>query len=360
MYQRIRMLVRLLTCFLILTGVAVQRNGSIFGHDLNAPEVEATNDSSPLTRVDGAVVVNTSSIAKDIRGFGGSVPLEITIKDGVIANIEPLKNSETEDFFKRASSAIIPQWLGTSVNDVSAKHVDAVSGATLSSNALNATIQEGVAYANGFMQESDKESVPDFEFTWKFAVVLLVVVCAALLPLFVKNKYYRFSQLALNVVVLGFWSGTFLSYELFINYIANGVNVWQSLAVLLMLVTAFVYPYFGKSFHYCTWLCPLGSIQELCGKSVRYKLKLSSKAVKGLNVFQECLWFALIFIMMAGIWFDWIDYELFKAFIFKSASIGVLIAAAVVVLLSFVVQRPYCRFVCPTGCLFKITQNPDK
>lgn len=360
MYQRIRMLVRLLTCFLILMGVAVQRNGSIFGHDLTVQEVEATDESSPLTRVDGASVVNTSTIAKDIKGFGGPVPLEITIKDGVIADIEPLKNSETEDFFKRASGVIIPQWVGTSVQDVSSKHVDAVSGATLTSNALNSTIKEGVAYANGFLKESEEEGASGFEFTWKFGAVLLVVMCAALLPLFVKNKYYRYSQLALNVVVLGFWSGTFLSYELFINYIANGVNIWQSLAVLLMLVVAFAYPYFGNRSHYCTWVCPLGSLQELCGKSVRYKLKLSPKTVKGLNIFQECLWFALIFLMMAGIWFDWIDYELFKAFIFESASIGVLIAAGVVVLLSFVVQRPYCRFICPTGCLFQITQNPDK
>lgn len=340
--------------------VAVQRNGSLFGHDLNAHEAAETDIASPLRSEDGATVVNTSTLAKNIKGYGGPVPLEISIKDGKISKIETLKNSESEEFFSRVRTELIPKWIGVSVDDVSSTEVDAVSGATMSSVALNATIKEGVAYALDNQVEETVATSEGFEFSWRYAAVLLVVLCAAVIPLFVKNRYYRYAQLALNVVVLGFWSGTFLSYELFINYIANGVNLWRSLAVLLMLAVAFIYPYFGKKTHYCAWVCPLGSLQELCGKSVKYKLKMSPKTVKWLSAFQEYLWFALIFLMIAGIWSDWINYELFKAFIFKSASIGVLIAAAVVVLLSFVVQRPYCRFVCPTGCLFQITQNPDK
>lgn len=360
-FRKIRMLVRFLTCFLILAAVAVQRNGSLFGHDIKASVTTNATESGkvePVQSIDGATVVNTTTLTKDIKGYGGSVPLKISIADGKISNIEVLKNSESEDFFLRVREEMIPKWIGTPVEDVASKNVDAISGATMSSNAVNANVKEGVAYVLGHPVADNNSS--ELQFSWEYLAVLLVVLCAGIIPLFVKNKYYRCAQLILNVIVLGFWSGTFLSYELFINYISNGVNVWTSLALLLMLVIAFAYPYFGKMTYYCTWVCPLGSLQELCGKCVKYKIQLSSKTVKILNIFQECLWFGLIFLMAAGIWSDWISYELFKAFIFESAAVGVLIATGIVVVLSFVVQRPYCRFICPTGCLFHITQNPEK
>lgn len=360
MYKRIRMLVRLLTCFLILMAVAVQRNGSIFGHDFTATETKTEEVQSPVTAKDGAIVINTTTLTKEIKGYGGPVPLEIIIENGKISDIKPLKNSESGDFFERVRNELIPQWLGTPVSEVAAKKVDAVSGATLSSNAFNSNIKKGVAYAmeNSAIEEA-KHTATNF-LSWKYVAVLIVVLCAAIIPLFFKNRYYRYVQLLINVIVLGFWSGTFLSFELFINYIANGTNLWSSLAILLMLVIAFIYPYFGKKSHYCTWVCPLGSLQELCGKSVKYKVKITPGVAKGLAAFQEYLWFVLVFLMIAGIWSDWINYELFRAFLFKSASIGVLIAAGLVLLLSFIIPRPYCRFVCPTGYLFQTTQNPDK
>jgi len=35
-----------------------------------------------------------------------------------------------------------------------------------------------------------------------------------------------------------------------------------------------------------------------------------------------------------------------------------LVLGVIVVILSVFVPHPYCRFVCPTGTLFKIVQNP--
>ena len=49
--------------------------------------------------------------------------------------------------------------------------------------------------------------------------------------------------------------------------------------------------------------------------------------------------------------------EVFSAFIFQTASVFVLALGGVFLLLSFFVARPYCRFVCPTGTLFKIAER---
>ena len=53
----------------------------------------------------------------------------------------------------------------------------------------------------------------------------------------------------------------------------------------------------------------------------------------------------------------YLHYELFSAFIFQSVAVVVMVFAVVVVILSLFVPRPYCRFVCPTGNLFKFAQN---
>jgi polyferredoxin len=61
--------------------------------------------------------------------------------------------------------------------------------------------------------------------------------------------------------------------------------------------------------------------------------------------------------MLTGISFAWLDYELFTAFMFQQASWAVITVALLFVVLSLFVQRPFCRFVCPMGILFKFNKS---
>ncbi|MCM1520731.1 MAG: 4Fe-4S binding protein [Lachnoclostridium sp.] len=346
------MILRLATCFLALAAVAIQQYDSLFGHKLG----QRHDNAEAVAVLADSLVINTSVIESDIRGYGGPIPLEITVVDDKIAGIKVLPNAETPDFFGPVERRVIPKWIGVDVTEVADMEVNAVTGATISSDAVNATIKAGIAYS---LHQAEK-SRSAFPLTAKNLCVLAVILAALVIPLFVRSKRYRYIQLALNVVVLGFWSGTFLSYTLLLNYLSNGVNVIKSLAWLLMIVAAVIYPYFGKKSHYCAWICPLGSIQELAGKCVPYKLPISKRVENGLKIFQNLLWGVLMFLMCAGIYAEWMNYELFTAFIFNQAATGIVIAAVAFVALSFVVNRPYCRFICPTGSLFKVAQNSHK
>lgn len=125
---------------------------------------------------------------------------------------------------------------------------------------------------------------------------------------------------------------------------------------LILVITAFVYPLFGKKTYYCTNVCPFGSLQELSLNIVKYRLKLSTKTLKRLDISRQILWAVLMFCIWTGLWSDWIEYEPFSAFIFQSASWIVIGIVVFFVLLSTVITRPYCRFVCPTGTILKISQ----
>ncbi len=340
---------------LILSSLAIMKHGEWMGLEMK-PKAETANDAdndTVRTLADGATVINTSALASDIQGYAGKVPLEITLKDGKVTGIKALDNAETPDFFGQAS-ALLSKWNGKTIDEALATQVDAVSGATFSSKAIIGNVQLGLQYARSRQVNVSGSETVAFDASAKNIAGLAVVLMAAILPLFVKNRRYRLCQLALNVVVLGFWCGSFLSYSSLLGYMAHDINVFAVIIPTVMIVTAFVYPLFGKKAYYCTHVCPFGALQQLAGKCVKYKMGISAKTLRRLDLFRQILWAALMLCIWGGVWAEWTDYEPFSAFIFGSASWAVIALAAAFILLSLVVTRPYCRFVCPMGSLFKI------
>lgn len=351
---KLQQLLSLLTCVLLVMAVSIRRDGKVVGRELKQQQADSTKTETMVVLEDGSVRLNTTELGKDIIGYGGAVPLEITLENGKVKSVKALENSETPDFFKEAS-ALLTKWNGRTVEEAQKLKVDAVSGATFSSKAIIGNVQRGLQYA---AKNPVQDSIwSEMDFSSKAIAGLIVVLLAAIVPLFVKDRRYRISQQILNVIVLGFWCGSFLNFTSIVSYMSNGMNVLTLIVPIIMLITAFVYPLFGKKSYYCTHVCPFGSLQELAGKCVGYKIKMKPKTTKRLDMFRQLLWAVLMLCLWTGVWFDWIDYEPFSAFVFQSASWVVIVIAVVFVALSTVIVRPYCRFVCPTGSLFKYSQQ---
>lgn len=152
-------LLSLVVVVLILAAAAILRDGRILGHDLReAHEAKALKNDTLEVTPDGAFVVNTKPLAKDVQGYGGPVPLKIHIKDGRVAAVEAEPNAESPDFFNRAKE-LLNHWQNKSVDEALAEEVDAVSGATFSSRAIIANMQRGLAYAKQHGQWGEDGSV---------------------------------------------------------------------------------------------------------------------------------------------------------------------------------------------------------
>lgn len=354
--KRINQIIRLLTCCLLLTAIAVNKNQRVLGLSLTGRGDDMELQSDEWYTDDGYRIISTSKMAKDIWGYGGNIPLLIYLKDNKIDSIEIQSNSESPDFLSSViRSGLLSKWNGLTPKQALSTHVDAISGATLSSGAIIASVQKAMQYADN-REVSDSGGT----FRWddmRFWCVLLIVLSSMIIPMFLKNKYFRTGQLIANVIVLGFWGGNFISLSLLVNFLSNGINVWSSIIPILLLITAFVFPLFGKQSHYCAWVCPMGSFQELLGKTVPYEVKISPGVVKWLNRFREYLWMCIMAVMWLGAGFELLNYELFSVFLFNQASAPLLMAALVFAILSIVIPRPYCRFVCPTGSVIKFYQQ---
>lgn len=352
---RIRQWIGFIICMMIMVVTPIWKDHKIFGIQLSHSNEEKIET---LRETENGFIINTAEIGKDIIGYGGQTPVEITVSDGVIKKITLLPNQETPEFFGAIrNSDLVDRLEGKTLEEASQMPMDGVSGATYSSKAIIGNIKTGIAYGmdqniNLVNTKEEREKLP-----LKFYITIVIIVAGGVIPLFFKDKRYRTLQLILNVLLLGFWGGTFISYSLMTSYAANGITQIMMIPTGLMLIAAFIYPFFGKKDYYCLWICPYGSLQELLGKSVKYKLKMKPRLIKILTYFREALWFVLMWLLWTGLWFDWMGYEPFAAFFFKDASAVTLGIAGAFLILSLFIQRPYCRFVCPTGTLFKYSEG---
>lgn len=229
--------------------------------------------------------------------------------------------------------------------------MDGVSGATYSSNAVIRNVRAGADYALGTQSAKSGGFGADIS----LVAALLVILAGAIVPLVAHpGPRYRLIQQILNVAILGFWAGVFIDYAMMLNFFAHGFTFsLAGVVTILLLIVGLIYPVLNKPGHYCAWICPFGSLQEMAGKVQKHKIRISSRTLKALDTFRSVLWVVLLSLLFIGFGCQWIDYEIFTGFLVRSASWVVICIGVLFIALSVFVNRPFCRFVCPTGTLLR-------
>lgn len=103
-----------------------------------------TKKSAKKAKASTTQVIYTGDIASKVIGYNGTTPLNITVKNGVIENIEVLENQESPSYLKRATSKVLPQYIGKTVAEAKKLKADVATGATYTSEALIKNIQMGL------------------------------------------------------------------------------------------------------------------------------------------------------------------------------------------------------------------------
>ena len=94
------------------------------------------------------LVVNTTDLCKDIIGYDGPTPLKITVVKGVVAKVEALPNTESPSYFKLVlDSGLLKGVVGKTPAEAAKLPLDAVSGATYSSEAVIENLRAGLKEA---------------------------------------------------------------------------------------------------------------------------------------------------------------------------------------------------------------------
>ena len=93
-------------------------------------------------KVIGTVLLS-SPYSDEVKGFNGPTPLQIAMDaNGKIIEVRVLDNNETPNFLNRVINAgFLNSWNGLTAEEALNKEVDAVSGATYSSNGIQRSLK---------------------------------------------------------------------------------------------------------------------------------------------------------------------------------------------------------------------------
>lgn len=103
-------------------------------------------DSSKVVEANGTVVINTTTLCGDVEGYMGPTPVEIRIRKDTIIDVKALPNEETPAYLKEAVK-VLKKWVGLTTTQGLELEVDAISGATFSSDSLIDNVRAGLKRA---------------------------------------------------------------------------------------------------------------------------------------------------------------------------------------------------------------------
>lgn len=309
-----------------------------------------SDTSNKTTRI----YLESTQIIKNIRGYAGEINVGVIIgSDGFIKQVEHIASKETQSYLSNIKkSGYYEQFKNISITK-GAQQIDAVSGATLTSEAIASTvsalIEKGIP--NPISNYADIDEVNFFSLSailtnsWILhIVVIFLMFLYGFQKKLKKSKNNVLILSALSVIYIGFFLNNSFTYISFIHpFVGTSVSSLVGLYSLMVLLGAI----WGKN-TYCKYVCPFGNIQRLINHISPIKSKrffLSNKWIKRVRA-------ALSIILLTGVLLglrNWSNYELFPdLFGVQIASLW-FIVAVITVLATMVYPMIWCRLLCPTG-----------
>ena len=304
-------------------------------------------------------IVNTSPFSDEVYGYNSITPLTIYLdRDNNIFEVEICENRESRGYLNKVvNSGYLDLWDGLTPKEAANHNVDAVSGCTFTSVAVAQSLQIRM---QDLSKEKGKMAIDRKLLARQICIVLVTILAAICFFNPNKTKILRYVTLLLSIAILGFWTNSLLSLALFYNWMTNGISLAIQLPLLIIAVLAILLPLFTKKSFYCQYLCPFGAAQEfvgVIGQKAKGKgqktLSVKSKVFNFFVVFRKVILLVLLLIVALGVGLDLSVVEPFPIFNYQSIGFGVAIFAAVIIVASVFIKKPWCNYLCPTGTLLE-------
>ncbi len=320
----------------------------------------APSDDAPCFRALDAsgnllgFVVDTTGMQGLLVGYSGTIPVAIVLsRDGIIDGITPLRNTETPSYLNHVlSRGLVDSFVGMNAEQALAADIDAVSGATMSSEAIRSSIKAGMASVKGVAFSGQAPPHTEVAARVGAILVLLAGLVFALRPR--GTRRFRPLLLVADVIVLGVIGGTTLSLAQFAAWIGTGPNLPRGAVPFLAFLLAAAIPIVIGRHAWCNCMCPFGAASELAAMIPVKKLLLGAAARRVASI--AGLVYLAIIVALLIVWptLDLASFEPFAAFSLAAAPVASIIIFAVFTLLSVFCPRFWCRFLCPTGRILDV------
>ncbi|MDD3875594.1 MAG: 4Fe-4S binding protein [Bacteroidales bacterium] len=294
------------------------------------------------------IVISSKPYSDSLSGFAGPVHFLIGInKENKIAGIVLTEHNESPGYLSFIESeGFFEKLKGKSINEIINQRIDAVSGASMTCNAVSTALQKRLAaHLEVILKAKSEDSKKKIGNAFSLLIILFALLC-----FFTKKlRKYRIALLIGSIAILGFYQGTFISLFLLQGWTLSGVPIISQWVIGGIVIISILLPLFLNKSFYCNYLCPFGAAQELIGKINKNKKPVPFQKTLVLKYLREGIFYTLIVLVISGLNIDLTNVEPFSAFVFQSASIVAIILALVFLILSVFFNKPWCYYFCPTG-----------
>jgi NosR/NirI family nitrous oxide reductase transcriptional regulator len=315
----------------------------------------------------GVAFVTTEVCPEESQGYHGPISTLVGLsRDGKIVGVRLLEHWESPKYLKDHLDAFVEQYPGRDAGGpfVLGRDIDAITGATITSSAINHSIAVGsaivllevlktegsaaVAVQSGGISLEQILGQPD-------SALLLVIAVLALAGYYRRDQTIRYVVLGMSLLYVGYLKGGGFSIHDALNILQGdlpllGSNIyWYGLLALTIVTTVLI----GR--FYCGWLCPFGALTEMLYRLFpSLKVDVPARTDRWLRLFK---YLVLLAILLAALvlgqrrdigWFLDIVEPFGTAFQLAGTRVAWFVVT-VYLAGSILISRVYCRYFCPLG-----------
>ena len=304
-------------------------------------------------------VLGSGDWAARIDGYGG--PLQVllyTDPQGALLDYEIMRHADTPAYLRMAEKGKTGL-LGRNLFEADPfAGVDAVSGATVTSEAIMRALESaGRGFAEDALHKEFRASTgqaPVIDARNRDFIVLLLLTVAALAFHLRPSLWGRRIVLIFSLVAGGLWLNLQFSMQQ-VSMLAGfqvSAAAWTGACYLLVIVPVMAL-LFGNV--YCGYLCPFGALQELAGDILPWGRHIPDNRTWRYGRMIKYIFLFLLVLAYARVR----DGSVLKGdlliTVFSSVrERSVTALAVIVVALSFISNRFWCRNLCPAGAFLAL------
>ena len=315
--------------------------------------------------LDSAVAVGYVSI-ESTGGYSKDLVIAIFIDTvGRVADLEILRHNETPSFIKKVRRKGLLKDLHGILYSSSfdeADDIDVVTGATYTSLAIIESVKKGSRHIA--REELGLDVPAEMASTFRLGIpeiALVLLYAIALFGVYTKFKYrkvLRWFTLLAGLLILGFWFAVPLTLGRINSFFIGFWPDWHTHLYWYILILGFFFVLFvTRKNIYCSWICPLGCIQDCLGLVGGAKSSFPARVNEVARWIQRGIaWLA----MLLALYFRApvkVNYEIFGVSLSLTGATYLFIMTGIFFIASLFLRRPWCNYLCPITPVSELLQS---
>jgi len=293
------------------------------------------------------------------NGYGGPMLLVVGVDTlGLVAGVRVVQHRETPVFWRMVrASEYFRGITGARFDsiDYEYQNVVAVTGATISADAIVESVRSSVAGVAGVAFDVQLPVPPKpFEFGFlELTILALFAVGVVGHRLRGPNRRrLRWAGQLVGLLVLGFWENSPITLAKITAFLSGYIPDPRTGISIYLLLGGFLLTsvFFGRNL-YCLYACPFGAAQRVVGAIGGFRLKIPPWVVRFMEGARNVVVFAALFMAFITLQPALASYEPFAALFALHGTTLQWFLLFIVLTGSLLIQTPWCNFFCPMRTL---------